>query len=245
VTVYLVGAGPGDADLLTIRAARLLASADVVVHDRLISNEVLDLISCTAARYDVGKTPGLSHSQGQINELLIRLARANDRVVRLKGGDPFVFGRGGEEAEALAGAGLEVEIVPGITSAFAGPLLAGIPVTHRGLSHGVTIVTGSTVQGSTVDFGALANSDLTLVVLMGVRRRALIASELLAGGLAPSTPVAVVEWASTDRQRTLRCTLDELGSLDVASPAVLVIGAVAALELGRIQELASSFALSP
>jgi uroporphyrin-III C-methyltransferase len=244
VTVYLVGAGPGDADLLTIRAAQLLASADVVVHDRLVSSEVLELINRSAQRFDVGKVPGLSHSQTRINELLVSLGRVHGRVVRLKGGDPFVFGRGGEEAEVLASAGLEVEIVPGITSAFAGPLLAGIPVTHRGLSHGVTIVTGSMVQGSTVDFTSLANNDLTLVVLMGVQRRAVIANELLEGGLNSATPVAVVEWASTDQQRTVRSTLAQLGSLDVRSPAVLVIGAVAALELGRITKFASSFAAS-
>jgi uroporphyrin-III C-methyltransferase len=244
VTVYLVGAGPGDADLLTIRAAQLLATADVVVHDRLISKEVLDLINCSARRFDVGKVPGLSHSQAQINELLVSLGGEYARVVRLKGGDPFVFGRGGEEAEVLSDAGLDVEIVPGITSAFAGPLLAGIPVTHRGLSHGVTIVTGSTVQGSTLDFGALANPDLTLVVLMGVQRRAIIASELLEGGLCAETPVAVVEWASTDQQRTVRGTLQELAGLDVKSPAVIVIGAVADLELGRVARFASPFALS-
>jgi uroporphyrin-III C-methyltransferase len=244
VTVYLVGAGPGDADLLTIRAAQLLASAGVVVHDRLISEEVLSLVGSNARRYDVGKIPGLSHSQTQINELLVTLARQHECVVRLKGGDPFVFGRGGEEAQRLGDAGIAVEIVPGITSAFAGPLLAGIPVTHRGLSHGVTIVTGSTVQGSSVDFAALANADLTLVVLMGVARRAIITEQLLEGGLDPSTPVAVVEWASTEQQRTVRARLDELPGLDVVSPAVLVIGAVAALELGRITEFASTFAFS-
>lgn len=244
MTVYLVGAGPGDADLLTIRAAQLLAAADVVVHDRLVSKEVLALVNGAAQRFDVGKVPGLSHSQAQINELLVALGRRHERVVRLKGGDPFVFGRGGEEAEALDEAGLDVEIVPGITSAFAGPLLAGIPVTHRGLSHGVTVVTGSTVQGSTVDFSALANPDLTLVVLMGVQRRGEIASELVDGGLSLGTPVAVVELASTEQQRIFRCTLEELARLDVKSPAVLVIGAVAALEVGRVTSLVRSFALS-
>jgi len=244
VTVFLVGAGPGDVDLLTIRAAQLLATADVVVHDRLISNEVLGLINRAAQRFDVGKVPGLSHSQHDINGLLVSLGRRHERVVRLKGGDPFVFGRGGEEAQILDEAGIDVEIVPGITSAFAGPLLAGIPVTHRGLSHGVTIVTGSTVRDSTVDFRALANADMTLVVLMGVERRAIIASELLQGGLSPSTPVAVVEWASTNQQRVVRSSLARLGSLDVKSPAVIVVGAVAALALGNVATFASSFALS-
>jgi uroporphyrin-III C-methyltransferase len=244
VTVFLLGAGPGDADLLTLRAARLLASAQAVVHDRLISPDVLALIDPGAARYDVGKMPGDSRSQGDINELLIELGRTNERVVRLKGGDPFVFGRGGEEAEVLVANGIDVEIVPGITSAFAAPLLAGIPVTHRGLSHGVTVVTGSAVTGSTIDFVSLANPDLTLVVLMGVEQRALIAQQLIEGGLAPSTPVAAVEWASTPRERCVRCSLDELGDTHVEAPAVLVIGLAAALDIGRTRLLASAWALA-
>ncbi len=244
MTVFLVGAGPGDPELLTVRAARLLAAADVVVHDRLISPEVMALIGPGARLHDVGKAPGLSHSQERINELLVSLGRRYGCVVRLKGGDPFVFGRGGEEAVALGAEGVAVEVVAGITSAFAGPLLAGIPVTHRGLSHGVTVVTGSAVPGATVDFRPLANPDVTLVVLMGVRRRRIIARELMEGGLDPATPVAVIERASSDEQRVLRCALDELGPLSVSAPAVLVIGAVAALELGRVAPLAASFALS-
>jgi uroporphyrin-III C-methyltransferase len=188
--------------------------------------------------------PGDSRSQGDINELLIELGRTNERVVRLQGGDPFVFGRGGEEAEVLVANGIDVEIVPGITSAFAAPLLAGIPVTHRGLSHGVTVVTGSAVTGSTIDFVSLANPDLTLVVLMGVEQRALIAQQLIEGGLAPSTPVAAVEWASTPRERCVRCSLDELGDTHVEAPAVLVIGLVAALDIGRTRLLASAWALA-
>jgi len=244
VTVYLVGAGPGDADLLTVRAAQLLAEAEVVVHDRLISREVLALVNKRAARYDVGKAPGLAHSQEGINELLVALARDFEFVVRLKGGDPFVFGRGGEEVEALEAHGIDVRVVPGVTSAFAGPLLAGIPVTHRGVSHGVTVVTGSSVKGSRVDFACLANADVTLVVLMGVERRAEIAAELIEGGLAPSTPVGVVEWASTDQQRCLRCRLDELGASHVRAPAVLVIGEVAALDLGSVKTFAATWAFA-
>jgi len=244
VTVYLVGAGPGDADLLTVRAARLLARADVVVHDRLISREVLDLAAPHAELIDVGKRPGSSDSQDDINELLVMLGRRHECVVRLKGGDPFVFGRGGEEALALSAHGVAVEVVAGITSAFAGPLLAGVPVTHRGLSHGVTVVTGSAVPGATVDFRRLANADLTLVVLMGVRRRGVIARELIEGGLERSTPVAVVERASSAQQRVVRCTLEELGARRVESPAVLVIGAVAALDLGRVDDLVSMYALT-
>lgn len=231
MTVHLVGAGPGDPQLLTLRAARLLEQAHVVVHDRLVSPEILHLVGPTARVIDVGKTPGLSHSQRRINELLITLAREFEVVVRLKGGDPFVFGRGGEECEALRAAGVDVRVVPGITSALAGPLLAGVPVTHRGLSHGVTIVTGTTMKGAGIDFGALANADMTLVVLMGVARRGAIAHELQAAGLSPETPVAIIERASTPQQRTVRCRLEELATLDVSPPAVIMIGAVASLEL--------------
>ena len=244
MTVYLVGAGPGDADLLTVRAARLIAQADVVVHDRLITKDVLDLVASDAELYDVGKEPGFSDTQERINDLLVALGRRYARVVRLKGGDPFVFGRGGEEAQVLTDHGVEVEVVAGITSAFAGPLLAGIPVTHRGLSHGVTVVTGSAVPGSTVNFRRLANPDLTLVVLMGIRRRRTIARELIEGGMDPATPAAVVERASTDQQRVVRCALVELGALTVSAPAVLVIGAVAALDLGRVGAFVASYAFS-
>jgi len=243
MTVYLVGAGPGDADLLTVRAAQLLATADVVLHDRLIGADVLDLIRPGCQRIDVGKTPGLSHSQAAINEALITAGRSYKRVVRLKGGDPFVFGRGGEEALALREAGVTCEVVPGITSAFAGPLLAGVPVTHRGAAHGVSIVTGRAKDGSSVDFTSLANPDMTLVVLMGVARRGDIARQLITGGLAPSTPVCVIERASSPTQRTTRATLDELEGLDVSNPAVIVVGDVAAVDLGLLSHydaLASS-----
>jgi uroporphyrin-III C-methyltransferase len=244
VTVFLVGAGPGDADLLTLRASRLLASAQVVVHDRLVSADVLALISPTATRFDVGKVPGRSRTQQGINELLVELGRNFERVVRLKGGDPFVFGRGGEEAEVLSANGVDVQVVPGITSAFAAPLLAGIPVTHRGLSHGVTVVTGSAVEGSSINFASLANPDLTLVVLMGVERRAVIAAQLIEGGLAPSTSVAAVEWAATERERCVTCSLRDLGATHVESPAVMIIGAVAALDVARVRSLASTWALA-
>src|ERR1700722_2767209 len=163
MTVYLVGAGPGDADLLTIRAARLLASADVVVHDRLVEGSVLELARPDAELIDVGKAPGRFTSQSMINDLLVSLGRRYQSVVRLKGGDPFVFGRGGEEMIALRDAGVTCEVVPGITSAFAGPLAAGIPVTHRGLSRGVTVVTGHLERHDEGYFRRLANPDLTLV----------------------------------------------------------------------------------
>jgi len=234
MSIALVGAGPGSVDLLTLRAARLLSEADVVVVDRLVDDSVLSLVSPHAEVIDVGKRPGGSHNQALINDLLISLTARYERIVRLKGGDPFVFGRGGEELEALHAAGIEAEVVPGVTSALSGPLAVGIPVTHRGLSHGVTVVTGHAKAGDGVNFRRLANPDLTLVVLMGVSTRAQIAAELLAGGLAASTPVAVIERAWTPSQRCVRGSLAELGALSVENPAVLVIGPVAALHIGEI-----------
>jgi uroporphyrin-III C-methyltransferase len=234
MTVFLVGAGPGDADLLTLRAARLLARADVVVHDRLVDQSVLELANDGAELIDVGKAPGSFTSQSIINDLLVSLGRAYDCVVRLKGGDPFVFGRGGEEMLALRDAGVACDVVPGITSAFSGPLAAGIPVTHRSLSRGVTVVTGHLAKEDDGYFRRLANPDLTLVVLMGVARRDAIATQLVEGGLSPTTPIAVVENAWTQHQRDTRATLHELGSLDVASPAIIVIGPCAALSLREL-----------
>lgn len=231
MSVALVGAGPGDPDLLTLKAARLLASAEVVVHDALVGEGVLALIPDSAERIDVGKRPGRPTPQEMISALLVELGRQGKRVVRLKGGDPFVFGRGGEEAEALAEAGLPFDIVPGITSAVAAPAAAGIPVTHRGVSAAFTVVTGHRRAGEPdVDWRSLAKVGGTIVVLMGVSQRATIASELTAGGLDPSTPVAAIESASTDDQVVGRWTLGELATADVHAPAVIVIGAVAAFE---------------
>ncbi|NNN08185.1 MAG: uroporphyrinogen-III C-methyltransferase [Acidimicrobiaceae bacterium] len=237
MSVYLVGAGPGDADLLTVRAVEILGRADVVVHDRLVGDDVLKLIRPRAARIDVGKKPGASSSQSGINELLIELAGRYDTVVRLKGGDPFIFGRGGEEAVALSRCGIEVHVVPGISSAFAAPLLAGITVTHRGASQGVCVVTATAEGGSAVDFEPLALANITLVVLMGVAQRSTISSQLRRGGLDPSTAVAVVESASRVGQRVTRARLDELATLDVYAPAVIVVGPVAALDLGVVTQL--------
>lgn len=229
--VALVGAGPGDPDLLTLRAARLLGEADVVVHDALVGDGVLDLIPDTAERIDVGKRPGRPTPQEMISALLVELGRQGKRVVRLKGGDPFVFGRGGEEAEALAAADVAFEIVPGITSSVAAPAAAGIPVTHRGVSAAFTVVTGHRRAGEPdVDWRSLAKVGGTVVVLMGVSQRAAISAELIAGGLDPSTPVAAIESATTDAQIVARCELGRLGDTDVRSPAVIVIGAVAAFE---------------
>ncbi len=230
MTVYLVGAGPGAVDLLTVRALRLLERAEVVVHDRLVSAEILALIPPSAEVYDVGKVPGGPDNQTSINELLVHHGRGGRTAVRLKGGDPFVFGRGGEEFAVLASLGIACEVVPGVTSALAAPLVAGIPVTHRGLACGVVIVSARGCDRDP-ELGRLVAAGLTIVVLMGVARRAAIAREMLEGGLDPATPVAVVERASTPEERTVRATIRDLGSMRVASPAVIVIGAVAALSL--------------
>jgi len=234
VTVYLVGAGPGDADLLTVRGARLIAAADVIVHDRLVDRSVLELVPPNTELIDVGKEPGRFTSQSMINDLLVSLGRRFENVVRLKGGDPFVFGRGGEEMIALRDAGVQCDVVPGVTSAFAGPLAAGIPVTHRGLSRGVTVVTGHIDGHDDGYFRRLANPDLSLVVLMGVAARASIASQLIDGGLSSATPVAVIESAWTRRESVTRAVLSDLGSLAVSSPAIIVIGPCAALSVREI-----------
>ena len=183
--VFLVGAGPGDPELLTVRAARLLASADVVVHDALVSDAVLALAPPTAELIDVGKRPGRGVPQDLINVLLVQLAQAGRTVVRLKGGDPFVFGRGGEEAQTLAEAGIAVEVVPGISSAVGAPAAAGIPVTYRGMSASFTVVTGHRQHGETpVNWAALAQTGGTIVVLMGVAERGIIAAALVEIGRA-------------------------------------------------------------
>lgn len=233
MTVALVGAGPGDPGLLTRRGAELLGTAEVVVYDRLVGAELLDLVPAGALRIDVGKGPGQSGLQADINELLVTHGRAGRRVVRLKGGDPFVFGRGGEEAEALRRAGVEVEVVPGVSSAFAAPAAAGIPVTHRTVSTSVTVVTGHAGEPGLpgVDWDGLARLDGTLVVLMGMGARAAISERLLAAGRAPDTPVAVVRWGTTARQQVVRTTLDRLAEVALEAPATIVIGAVAGLDV--------------
>jgi uroporphyrin-III C-methyltransferase len=233
VTVHLVGAGPGDPDLLTVRAARLLGAADVVVHDALVEPGVLALAPPEAELIDVGKRPGRPVPQETITALLVELGRSREVVVRLKGGDPYVFGRGGEEALGLQRAGVPFEVVPGVTSAVAAPALAGVPVTHRGLSAAVTVVTGHRRSGDeeATDWDALARVGGTIVVLMGVAERALIAERLIAGGRSAATPVAAVERAGTGAQRVVRGDLADLADLQIDPPATIVIGPVAALDL--------------
>ncbi|MGH9226744.1 MAG: uroporphyrinogen-III C-methyltransferase [Acidimicrobiales bacterium] len=233
VTVYLVGAGPGDPGLITVRGAEVLAGADVVAYDRLIDLSLLDLAPPQAERIDVGKSPGGPIAQDQINALLVERGLQGQEVVRLKGGDPFVLGRGGEEAAALQEAGVPFEVVPGISSAVAVPAYAGIPVTHRGLSTSFTVVTGHSrhATDTDVDWSALARAGGTLVVLMGVAHRSEIAARLIDGGLPPHTPVAAVRWGTFPSQQTVRATLERLPDLVLEPPVILVIGKVAGLDL--------------
>ena len=232
--VHLVGAGPGAADLITLRALRLLGEADVIVHDRLVAPEVLDMARRDAERIFVGKARA-NHcmKQEDINALLVRLARAGNRVVRLKGGDPLVFGRGGEEAEALAAAGIPFEIVPGVTAALACAAGAGIPLTHRDHSRAVTFVTGHTKDGRVdLDFAALARPGQTIAVYMGATTLAPLVRGLTEAGLDAATPAALVEAGGTPRQRVLAGNLTELVARGPAwfsgAPVLLLIGEVVA-----------------
>ncbi len=235
--VALVGGGPGDPDLITVRGRRLLAQADVVVADRLAPGALLEELPSTAEVVDAAKIPyGRSASQDAINELLISHARAGRFVVRLKGGDPFVFGRGFEEVLACAAAGVPVTVVPGVTSAFAVPAVAGVPVTHRGVAHEVVVVSGHVAPddpSSLVDWPALARLRGTLVLLMAVERIGQFAAALVAGGRPADTAAMVVQEGTTRDQRVVRSTLDKVAD-DVAAegirpPGIIVIGPVAAL----------------
>ncbi len=234
--VSLVGAGPGDPELLTIKALRLLGEADVVVYDRLVSEEVLALIPSGATRIFAGKVARHHHMpQPEINELLVGLARSGRKVVRLKGGDPFVFGRGGEEAERLAESGVPFEIVPGVTSASGCSAYAGIPLTHRGLAHGVRYVAGHTQDGEIIElnWASLADPDTTLVVYMGRTNVRQLSDQLIAHGLSAETPAAAILNGTRRDQRTLVTTLrllaDQLEALGLAVPTLLVIGRVVSL----------------
>jgi uroporphyrin-III C-methyltransferase len=232
-TVYLVGAGPGDPDLLTLRAAHLLARAELVVHDGLVDPAVLALAGPKAKFVSVAKSRA-RHTlpQNAINALLVREARAGRDVVRLKGGDPFVFGRGGEEAEACRAAGVPVEVVPGVTSALGAAAAAQIPLTHRQGASIVSFVAGQCKGLTEQDWTGLAGKGRTLVIYMGVKTAPQIAEKLMADGLAPDVPLAVVENAARPNMRVLRGLLAALPELvereRVKSPALIVIGDVTA-----------------
>jgi uroporphyrin-III C-methyltransferase len=232
VTVYLVGAGPGDPGLLTLRGAELLRQCDVVVHDRLVNPELLDLAPAGAERIDVGKTSGSAHvSQEQINALLVARGRAGQQVVRLKGGDPFVFARGGEEALALASADVPFECVPGVSAALAAPAAAGIPLTMRNEVRSFTVVTGHHPSADSPNWEAIAATRGTIVVLMGSAAIGEIAVRLQAAGMRPETPVTSIRWATTDRQEVMRATLATVAQAGVKPPSTIVIGQLAAVDL--------------
>ena len=232
--VYLVGAGPGDPGLFTLRGKSLLECADVVIHDALVSAPILAMINPQAVVIDAGKRRGRhSLAQEEINQLIIDQAKDHAVVVRLKGGDPFVFGRGGEEMAALVAAGIAVEVVPGITAGVAVPAYAGIPITHRSQSSSVTFVTGHESAGKyrpKVNWRALAQGSDTIGVYLGIHNLGPITAELLAADLSPSTPVALIRWGTYPQQETLIGTLEtivaQVAAAGFDAPAVAVIGAV-------------------
>ena len=233
-TVYLVGAGPGDPGLLTVKALRLLEQADVVVYDALVSAPILDLIAPTAKQINVGKRSG-RHSlpQEETNQLLVHQAQHHRIVVRLKGGDPFIFGRGGEEMEDLAAAGVPVEVVPGITAGIAAPAYVGIPLTHRQYSSSVTFVTGHECTGkyrSPVDWAAIARGAETIVIYMGVHTLPQVTEQLMAAGRSPDTAVALIRWGTRPDAEELYGTLgdivEQVHTKKFAAPAIAVIGDV-------------------
>jgi len=235
--VYLVGSGPGDPELLTIKAKRLIESAEVILYDQLPGEEILNMLPRSAEKIDVGKYAG-SHklSQWQINELLVKRAKEGKIVIRLKGGDPYLFGRGGEEAQVLVREGIEVEVVPGITSAIAVPAYAGIPITHRDFASMVTFITGHedpTKEETALDWEVLAKFEGTLVILMGVSMLERNVKELLKYGKSIDTPVAVIERGTRPDQRVTIGTLADIVTLckrrKVKAPAITVIGDVVKL----------------
>jgi uroporphyrin-III C-methyltransferase len=233
-TVWLVGAGPGDPELLTLKALRVLQGADVVVHDGLVSDEILDLAPETARRISVAKRKSRhSYSQDEISRMLTAFALEGLTVVRLKGGDPFIFGRGGEELEACRAAGVDCQVVPGVTAALAAAAGAGAPLTHRGAAQAVTFVTGHAAQGGEpdLDWEGLARANHTVVIYMGLSMAAPIAARLLAAGRAGSTPALIVENASRADERRIVTTLAGLGAAaaTLSGPAILIVGEAMAL----------------
>ena len=247
--VHIVGAGPGDPELLTLKAFRLIQNADIVFHDRLVSDEIMDLVRRDAIRVSVGKAKA-NHSvpQDQIHELMIEAAREGKRVVRLKGGDPFIFGRGGEEVEALRGAGIEASVVPGISSALGCAASAGLPLTHRDHAQTLTFVTGHAKSGEVpdLDWDALAKPAQTVVVFMGVGTAPTISEKLIHAGRASSTPVAVIENGTRANEIRVYGTLAELPQLitraGIKGPALLVIGEVSAIPAEALARLSSEAA---
>ena len=236
--VYLVGAGPGDPKLLTVKAVELLKQADIVIYDRLVGESILELAPEKAEKIFVGKRTGKHEvPQDKITELIIDKAQSGGNVVRLKGGDPFVFGRGGEEAEALVEKGIEFEVVPGISSSVAAPMYAGIPLTHRDYAASVAIITGHRAGDAEkpINWAKIADAVDTMVILMGVESLRGITEKLLNGGLSPQTPVAIIESGTLHQQRTIIGKIGTIAKVaeekQVKPPAVIVIGEVA--NLGR------------
>ncbi|HEX2028857.1 MAG TPA: uroporphyrinogen-III C-methyltransferase [Nitriliruptorales bacterium] len=234
--VHLVGAGPGDPGLLTLRAAQLLATSTFIAHDRLATLEALELAPPEAVRVPVGKRRGGGWRQEEIERLIIDAALAGHAVVRLKGGDPFVLGRGGEEALACAAAGIPFEVVPGVTSAIAAPAAAGVPVTHRGVASGFAVITGHedpTKPETDLDWSALAAFPGTLVILMGVVSLATTVDRLIANGRSAATPAAAVRWATTPLEEVVEAPLGQLpqavARAGLKPPATIIIGDVVAL----------------
>jgi uroporphyrin-III C-methyltransferase len=225
--VTLIGAGPGDPELMTLKAARVLADADVVLVDELVNRGCLAHVRSDARIIEVGKRGGCASTpQAFIEKLLVLYAKENKKVVRLKGGDPFVFGRGGEEAEVLRAQGIEVDVIPGVTAGIAVPAALGIPVTHREIARGVTFVTGHTKNGADPDWRALASARTTLVIYMGLKAVGRILSSLRAAGMDPSTPACIIENGTLHSQKQRVATLATLSGDGFTGPALVVIGEV-------------------
>ena len=243
--VYLIGAGPGDPDLLTLRAVQLLQQADVILYDRLVSDAVLDRARRDAQRVFVGKETGGDHhaTQARIHELLVQYAKRGLRVARLKGGDPFIFGRGGEEIEALQAHGVPYVVVPGITAALGAAAAAGIPLTHRRLAQSVTFAAGHALDDETLDWRSLGLPHHTVVFYMGVAQMPRIVARLTAAGASADHPAALIERGSMADQRVIRGTLGTIVDLartyDVQPPALLIVGEVASLAKGDNDALAA------
>lgn len=242
-TIYLVGAGPGDPDLLTLRAARLIEGADIIVHDGLVDRSIMDMARSDAELISVAKQRSKhTMAQDDINALLVRIARSGRDVVRLKGGDPFVFGRGGEEVEAARAAGVPVEVVPGISAANGAAAAAQIALTHRDASSIVSFVAGQCKGLAEQDWAGLAGKGRTLVIYMGVKTAPQIAEKLMADGLAPDMPIAVIENGARPIMRVLRGPLAALPELieqeQVVSPALIVIGEVTARDNAAVAAIA-------